>query len=413
MGRWRFLDSSNPAEGAERERVLALIDAFWAEFVRREDEIVRRLSGGRELDLADFMAAHLGAVDSRITWAFGPAVSGKGRRLVLTPENAKDLRPLVHEILERAPELDGWEFYGWRLPESLETAKATVKARTQGDLDGVRVCVKRGPHNLIDLSFLCPSAREPDDERAMNDVFVAAETLLGERLLDRWIGAIGVVPLPPARRALSRWFGKEPSPEHGPSLDLGELRPAVEQMIEEIRAKLPGAPHHAWPAEDVNFTLLELEPADAEDYPEQLDLLVAKTQNLPLWQAAHDSTLFYDERFTRWNETFAYVKVDGGGQPDEQRFELKTEIEDALDDVLMPAGLGCQIGGGLGRRYLYVDLALADLDAGIRAACERLRAAKLPRRAWIQFFGAELSHEWVGVYPDSPPPPMADSALER
>ncbi len=38
-----------------------------------------------------------------------------------------------------------------------------------------------------------------------------------------------------------------------------------------------------------------------------------------------------------------------------------------LDEVLKPDGLGCQIGGGTGRRYSYIELALTDLDRGIRA----------------------------------------------
>ena len=74
--------------------------------------------------------------------------------------------------------------------------------------------------------------------------------------------------------------------------------------------------------------------------------------------------------------------------------------------MLIPAGLGCQIGGGTGWRYSYVDLALTDVEKGIEAVRARLRAGNVPRRSWIQFFNAEWEQEWIGIYPDSPPPPM-------
>ena len=403
MGRWRFLDKTNAAELAEYERVIRGIDAWWAEFRRRERDLVAQLSGHRDWDLPNWMQTHLGALDPRIMWEFGPAVKVDGRRLVITPESARDLRPLVDELLARAPSLPKWEFYPYRLAEDLEMAKLTVEARTQGDLEGVRVCVSRAEHNLVDLVFQCPKAKEPDDEQAMSDVFVAAETLLGERILDRWIDEIHVVPLPASRRALSKWFGKEPSEGLAPSLELSELRPEVERLIEEIRTALPRGPRHLFAGDE--WTLLELEPDAAEDYAEQEDLIVAKARHLDVWQAAHATSLFFDERFSHLGESFVFVKFERS-----EGFDLdqKSEMEDQLDALLLPAGLGCQIGGGTGTSYSYIDLVLTDLERGLDAVCARLRQSNVPRRSWIQFFDADLKHEWVGVYPDSPPPPLSE-----
>jgi hypothetical protein len=100
------------------------------------------------------------------------------------------------------------------------------------------------------------------------------------------------------------------------------------------------------------------------------------------------------------------VKIDGSEGLDEEEFADKAEIEDALDEVLKPDGLGCQIGGGTGVRYSYVDLALVDLPRGIEAVRKRLQQGNLTKRSWIQFFDAGLAAEWIGIYDDSPPPPM-------
>jgi hypothetical protein len=47
----------------------------------------------------------------------------------------------------------------------------------------------------------------------------------------------------------------------------------------------------------------------------------------------------------------------------------------------------------------------------VRAAAELIRSVLRQgeantRRAWIQFFDNILGAEWIGVWPDSPAPPM-------
>jgi len=81
------------------------------------------------------------------------------------------------------------------------------------------------------------------------------------------------------------------------------------------------------------------------------------------------------------------------------------KIEDALDDALARDGLGIHVSGGTGLRYSYIDLALTDLERGVERSRRALRKVGVDDRSWIQFFDADLSAEWVGVYPETPPPP--------
>ena len=55
------------------------------------------------------MDDHLLPIHPKIMWEYGPAVRVDGHRLVLTPESAHELRPLVARILERAPSIPGWD----------------------------------------------------------------------------------------------------------------------------------------------------------------------------------------------------------------------------------------------------------------------------------------------------------------
>ncbi len=400
-GRWRFLDPNNVADVAHRARVEQRMDEWWRSFRENEGKLRTHFRNESHWDISAWMAETLGTVHPVLMWEFGPAVRCDGHRLVITPENDHHLRPLVDTLLRRAPSLDGWEFYDARLPEQLEIARLTVDARSGGSIEGVTALVAPGEDRRIDLTFCGPNTTGPDDEQARRDAFVAAETLLGEQVLDRWIGEIRVAPL---RRSTWRLFGKRPPAE---SVELHDLKARVSAMIQTQTSALPEAPHYKW-VPSSEWTIYKLAPTTQADYLRQCDLFVATTPSTSLWQATRSPSTFYSERFSRCGELFAYVKLDGSQGLDEQGFADKAEIEDAIDEVLVSQGLGCHLGGGTGLRYSYINLALVDHEEGIRAVCERLRHGKVPHRSWIQFFDAPMTREWVGIYPDSPPPPMPD-----
>ena len=388
--RWRFRNPSDARENAERARLESAIDRWWAAFAGKAGEIDALFGSRAQWDLGAWMDEHYHPIHDGLFWEFGPGLSCDGHRLVLTPETNRHLRPLVAEILRRAPALDGWELYPYRLPESIETTHETVTARTGGDLSGALCHVAPGENHLVDLTFYFPHFAHEDQDR--RHFLVATEALLGEEILDKWIGAIAVKPIAEAR-------GADP---------LEELPARVRDTIGQIQAILAPGPCFQLSGRE-EWSLLELEPPDdpdpdVRDYPHQRDLFLGKAMLLEMWKAAHSGLAFASERFSRVGETFCYVKLDGRDGLDDETFADKADIEDALDAALMPAGLGCHVGGGTGRWYSYVDLALTDVDKGLEVVRQVLSAGNVPRRSWILFFDEDWAHEWVGVYDDTPPP---------
>ena len=401
--RWRFFDSTNKSECRQREETLVRIDDWWKAFAAKTDSLSALFANKARWDLADWMELHLQAIHPSLMWEFGPGVKGSGHRLVITPESAHHLRPLVGAILERAPTLPGWEFYPYRLAENLEETQATVQGRTGSDIGEYQVRLCRGEFQRIDLCYAAPDVNGSDDQEALNAAFVATESLLGEELLDCWIGAVEVANLQDEadRRSASRPGTARPAR----FMPLERLRDNVQALIASMREQLPERPHFER-MEGAEWTAWELTPGEDAEPFEQQDLLVARSVNPDLWMAAHSGFLFFSERFSRCGETFCYLKWDIRRGMGDARFKEKAELEDAVDEVLMPGRLGCTIGGGTGSRYSYTDLALVDVAGGIEAIRRRLREGNICKEAWIQFLDADLGAEWIGIYDDSPPPPI-------
>lgn len=54
--------------------------------------------------------------------------------------------------------------------------------------------------------------------------------------------------------------------------------------------------------------------------------------------------------------------------------------------------------------YCYINLALTNVPNAIPLIREVLHAGNVSARSWILFFDRDLQAEWIGIYPQSPPP---------
>ncbi|HEY2250086.1 MAG TPA: hypothetical protein VGH74_03455, partial [Planctomycetaceae bacterium] len=233
---------------------------WWTEFVKQAPHIHALFHRQEEWDLLEWMQQHFSPIHPHLMWEFGPARRGPGHRLVITPEARRELRPLVREVLRRAPHIEGWEFYQYRLAEKdIADAAATVKGRVGGDIEHLQVLVQAGDFNRVDLRFL-GFPPEADTQHNNSVAFVASETLLGEEVLDRWIGVIDVEP--------------QPAGDERP-FAIADLQAKVQQLIEQIQDTLPERPWHEIDIEnDVPWGTLEIDSEECEDCIRQEDLLV-------------------------------------------------------------------------------------------------------------------------------------------
>jgi hypothetical protein len=233
-----------------------------------------------------------------------------------------------------------------------------------------------------------------DEETAAQAAFVATETLMGEQVLDTWIGEIGLSASAP-----------QPSPR---ALDLQRAQATVAALIRGVLDQLPSAPRQSI-SQGQNWKSVELEPPEeAEDYEGRSDLVVATIQDVELFEAIHCGLPFSSTCFSKVGETFCYLKLDGADLDSSKIVDFRAGIEEALNPALLAAGAGCVIGGGSGLRYAYIDLALTDVKRATPALRQILAEKNAPPRSWLLFNDDDLSAEWIAMHPETPEPPTVE-----
>lgn len=395
--RWLFADLEDKREAAERTAVLKRVDRWWDAFAeRRRDLEAFFTNAASDWELTQWMQDHLQAVDPNLMWEFGPGLQQRGRRLVITPETQRQLRPLVNAILSRAPSLPGWEFYGYRPAEQLDDVVEAVRGICGGDVSQAMVHARHDGDRRIAVTYYAPECEQPDTDPKQIELaaFVATESSVGEALLDRWIGTIDVQPL-------SR---DKPRGECSRAIPFARLQPTIEAVVGSLLDQLPQEPCYRTMT-GASWSSYELQPEPAAEFAGRADLCVAISARPDVFEALHGGSPFYSDTHSRCDETFCYLKIDGDNEPMTVRAQLRDQIETAIDQFLVPNQLGCVIGGGTGLRYSYVDLALTDVVQAGQALRRLGKRGLFTPRSWLLFCDAELADEWIAMTADAPPPP--------
>jgi hypothetical protein len=396
--RWMFAETD--AEQLRRQAVLTAIDAWWEAFRENEPALRTVIAGKGTLDLPDFMHQRLLAIAPELAWEFGPGAAEGNHRLAITPEQHYHLVPLAEEIAKRAPALPGWEFVDHRPPWPMSWASRLMSVRTGQACEDWHVIVSRtSVGHKLQFRFLVPGCRRSEDPEFLGRALVVIEVLLGEKVLREWVGPILVDPLPRQRAFLL--FGKTTVGTPN-SIPVERLAQRASAEIDLIRSTLPEQPHFLQSVG--GHWMYKSEPQPALDYEGQDDLYVSTGSVEGLYEGVRVGA-FSSRTFSRAGETFCYLKIDGSAGLEGSTFPDRGALEDLLDEKLNEATLGCRVGGGSGLRYSYVELALVDLPRAVELVRRILHDGRVPLRTWILFHDAALANEWLGIYPDTPPPP--------
>jgi hypothetical protein len=187
----RFLHRGDPG----RDPTADAVAAFWRSWARLRAEVAAALDTGELHAVEPRVAAAVAALHRRLGWSL--AGGGDGRyMLVVTGEGDAGLRELTDAWLAAAPHDAGWDYYDAAQPlEDLAEVMLSI-GELQVALADVRVRAL-ADGGVLHVALYHPAlARLPGEDRDALS-FVALDTALGERLVERRIGCVEPVHVEP------------------------------------------------------------------------------------------------------------------------------------------------------------------------------------------------------------------------
>lgn len=281
-------------------------------------------------------------------------------------------------------------------PLPCDSALSRVRAKTGLDLTRARARAGFARGHLLDVVVYFPGGSGNQLEAVAAEELV--QLLVGEELFERWIG--NVVATPTVRGGLLSVINE--AAEDRSALPIGMLLDSVRAAIAGLKSGI----EQAWlgcasDAED--WFAFELSPDAAPDYAAQDDLLFCSTRAPEPKKCFLQGERFFSGRFTAGGALFTYLKYDTNETGLEARLTERSRFEQVIQRII-PAGDGAVVGFGLGRRYGYIDLLLADPDCARQRVLPAVRELGISKQSWVLFCDTELISEFLPVYPGSPPP---------
>ena len=84
--RWKFQDSANITESAQRQKLMNRIDQWWDEFQHRTDDLDAMFLGKSDWDVVTWVESKLFLIHEDLSWEFRPSsVAGK-HELAFSPD---------------------------------------------------------------------------------------------------------------------------------------------------------------------------------------------------------------------------------------------------------------------------------------------------------------------------------------
>ncbi|HYP98384.1 MAG TPA: hypothetical protein VER96_06905 [Polyangiaceae bacterium] len=281
-------------------------------------------------------------------------------------------------------------------PLPRELALSQVHARSGLDFERARARVGFARGHLLDVVVYLPGGNGHALETEAAEELV--QLLVGEELFERWIG--NVVATPTVRGGLLTVINE--SAEDRSALPLDTLLESVRAAIAGLKRGLEQSPF-ACGSSSEDWFAFELSPEPAADYAAQDDLLFCTTRVPEPKKCFLHGERFFSGRFTASSALFTYLKYDTNETSFEARLAERSKFEQLIERII-PIRDGTMVGFGLGRRYGYIDLLLADPDCARQRLLPALRGASISKQSWVLFCDTELNSEFLPVYSDSPRP---------
>ncbi len=172
--------------------------SFWAWWPTVADGIARGFSSKLPPEIIAELSERVGAIDPSLDWEFGPGLRAQ-HHLCLSAKGDPVLRVAAERWLRRAPPADAtWEFHASRQASSLEGLTLDIAEHSVELMDVMVAPALDEAREVFDVRLYHPIfERIADEDLRAQIVFIALDNFFGEDGVERWIGAVDVVPALP------------------------------------------------------------------------------------------------------------------------------------------------------------------------------------------------------------------------
>lgn len=395
--RWYLAEYGTSEEKKNKTAKLKLIENFWTQF-ERDHQTLRAAYEKRASDfILRWIEKNLQVIDENLMWEIGQDIISQENRLTLaiTPEGNHQLRPMTATIMKMAPQIPGWRFTQHKAPaaSNVKGSRHSMAKQDWDDLEAAIIAKKTNSFDLVFRSNFITSTDKPSD---LEEVFLAADTFLGQEYLDIWIDLISTVPKAKQEGFFARIFGNRAKKEEEyVFVQFDELRTRLSGMIAELIDSLPDKTFIE--TESNQYYLIEL---SAEHHGR----ITANTIAPEVILAKVSRNLFHSANFSKHGEVFAYIKTTLASLESED-LQWLYSLEEAINTALKKHGVGATLGTGFGPGLGFIDLALLDVHASLEIIRQELNRAEASKSSWVLFYDTYMRDEWWGLSEDSPLPP--------
>ena len=338
---------------------------FWKWFPTVAKQYAELLDSQQSEEVVAAVTEKVGDLMPGMCWVFGREDSGHSFTLTGEGQLAKQL--LAEFWLTRAVDVPGWQFFGSKQPTPVEQADSfAIRVGPDADVDCsgfvVRTDVDEDAER-IHIKAWHPTYADLPEEHHMQILFIFLDELLGEFGTQTWIGGIEIEPVE--------------SGEH--TRPLSELPAFIESVSK----------YHQWEKLSPLESYTGYEAPDQYDFPRG-DTLFGTTciQNI-LFDLLNQEGKLSEDPLDGAGAEFIYVAIDRSVFPDGQEVDVRSNIEDTIDEALQQAGSGRSLGGAFGVERCYVDFLLFDGENSRQIVQEQLQQLQLTSRSSVHGFVAE------------------------
>ncbi len=341
------------------ERVADFRDWF-VDVAERFDQL---LSQEQSDEIIPEMNSKIAELLPGLSWVVGPAPDG-GHSFTLTGKGEIPKQLLTEYWVSQMPEIKNWTFYAARQPSPPDVlGDLAIGIGEDAEIDAETLLLATDvdeENEVVHVTVWHPAFESVGEEHHMNIAFIFLDEALGEFGVQMWLGEVDVAPI-----------------EEG--TDTRKLAD-LPQFIQSV------AEYHKWEKTSPldSYTLYQI--SEQGDYPRGDTLYGTTCVPWVVSEFMENSGVLSEDPLEGTGAELVYVALDSSLLPEGQEVEVRSEIEDKIDEALRNEAGGRSLGGAYGTKESYIDLLLLDGEHSRHTIELSLAEQGLASRARIENF---------------------------